>query len=320
MNDRAPTPGRLRRLIEELTEQGYASMLGDHRALVVEELDIALHPPVHERRIPSYGALIAPETDPDDWVQDTELVPTRRRVEEFTDVHVRSFADGWSSFAVRREEGLDELIVFDRPAGSERDLVVLSRAAGATIVQRDEAGVVRLVGPAGVLRHDLAGWHHEPRVDSWLAGIPECTQEGELTVLGTLLAFAVHDLGARGIGSLLVQRFTDDPGSPFETSLPAPPALDITRSADLAPLRHALAQTDGATIFDAEGVLQTMGVRLVPSADAEAEVDSIGGMRHTSARRYSHDDPRANVIVVSDDGPVTLFRGGRIVARSSDAS
>lgn len=294
-------------------------MITDHRELVIEELDIALHPPVHEQRVPSYGALIAPASDADEWLAETELVPTRRRVEEFTDIHVRSFADGQSSFAVRRGEGLDELIVFDRPAGSERDLVVLSRAAGATIVQRDESGVVRLVGPAGVLRHDLAGWHHEPQVDTWLAGVPECTAEGELTVLGRLLAFAVHDLGARGIGALLVQRFTDDPGSPFESMLPTPPALDINRSADLAPLRHALAQTDGATIFDADGVLQTMGVRLVPSPGAESEVDSIGGMRHTSARRYSHDDPRANVIVVSDDGPVTLFRAGKIVARSSDA-
>ncbi|HUW03431.1 MAG TPA: diadenylate cyclase [Acidimicrobiales bacterium] len=320
MDDRAPTQGRLRRLVEELTEEGYGAMLGDHRELIVEELDIALHPPVHERRIPSYGALIAPETDPDDWVQATELVPTRRRVEEFTDVHVRSFADGWSSFAVRREEGLDELIVFDRPAGSERDLVVLSRAAQATVVQRDDTGEVRLVGPAGVLRHDLAGWHHEPQVETWLADVPDCTQEGELTVLGTLLAFAVHDLGARGIGAVLVQRFTNDPVSPFESLLPTPPALEITRSADLAPLRHALAQTDGATIFDTDGVLQMMGVRLVPSADAEAEVDPIGGMRHTSARRYSHDDPRANVIVVSDDGPVTLFRSGRIIARSSAAN
>jgi DNA integrity scanning protein DisA with diadenylate cyclase activity len=35
-------------------------------------------------------------------------------------------------------------------------------------------------------------------------------------------------------------------------------------------------------------------------------------MRHTAARRYSYDDADATVIVVSEDGPVTVFRGGRV--------
>lgn len=313
---RSISPGRLRRLVEELEEEGLGEMIADHHDLVVEELDFALHPPLFERRIPTYGALIAPSTDPEEWVRSTELIPTRRRTEEFSDVHVRSFADGSSSWAVRREGGVDELVVFDRPAGSERDLVVLAEAAEATVIQRDTEGVVRLVGPAGVARHDLAGWHHEPHVSSWLDGIPDCREDGELTVLGKLLEFAVHDLGARGIGSLLVHRFVEDPVAAFETRLPAPPPLAIDRPADLAPLRHALAQTDGATIFDRHGRLRMMGVRLVPTPEAEAAIDPMRGMRHTSALRYSADDPRANVIIVSDDGPVTIARGGRVIGRS----
>ena len=35
-------------------------------------------------------------------------------------------------------------------------------------------------------------------------------------------------------------------------------------------------------------------------------------MRHTAARRYSYDDPGATVIVVSEDGPVTVFRNGEV--------
>ena len=34
------------------------------------------------------------------------------------------------------------------------------------------------------------------------------------------------------------------------------------------------------------------------------------GTRHTSARRYSYDDPQATVIVVSEDGPVSVLRNG----------
>ena len=64
-------------------------------------------------------------------------------------------------------------------------------------------------------------------------------------------------------------------------------------------------------MFDADGVLRELGVRLVPSAAAEAEVDGYRGMRHTSARRYSYDDPTATVIVVSEDGPVSVLRAGQ---------
>ena len=59
-----------------------------------------------------------------------------------------------------------------------------------------------------------------------------------------------------------------------------------------------------------------MGVRLVPSADAEANIDGFRGTRHTSSRRYSYDDPAATVIVVSEDGPVTVLRAGKVMGAS----
>ena len=83
--------------------------------------------------------------------------------------------------------------------------------------------------------------------------------------------------------------------------------------AHLAPLRHALTQVDGAAVFDGAGVLRQLGVRLIPSSAAEAEVDPLGGTRHTSARRYSHDDPRATVVAVSEDGPVSVLRAGELL-------
>ena len=41
------------------------------------------------------------------------------------------------------------------------------------------------------------------------------------------------------------------------------------------------------------------------------------GTRHTSARRYSADDPGATVIVVSEDGPVTVMRAGHLLGASA---
>jgi DNA integrity scanning protein DisA with diadenylate cyclase activity len=91
----------------------------------------------------------------------------------------------------------------------------------------------------------------------------------------------------------------------------------VTRPTSLAPLRHALAQIDGAAIFDADGVLHDLGARLVPSLEAESGVDRLGGMRHTAARRYSYDDPTATVLVVSEDGPVTVLRAGEVLGSSA---
>jgi DNA integrity scanning protein DisA with diadenylate cyclase activity len=77
-----------------------------------------------------------------------------------------------------------------------------------------------------------------------------------------------------------------------------------------------LTQTDGAALFDADGRLLALGALLIPTADAEVSVGPVGGTRHTSARRYSHDDPEAVVIAVSEDGPVTVFRRGDVIGRS----
>ena len=43
------------------------------------------------------------------------------------------------------------------------------------------------------------------------------------------------------------------------------------------------------------------------------------GMRHRSAQRYSHDHPTATIVVVSEDGPVSVFRGGAIAVTSAAA-
>jgi hypothetical protein len=307
---------RLQRLAEELEESGLRPEGGDAlRELLIEEIDHALRPVVHERRVASGGSIVEPMSDPATWGTRAQLEMTSGPVDQpLTDA--RRFADGLSSWIVRRTDGTNEWMVFDRPAGSERDLVVLANAFGATIVQRHPTGSVRVVGGFGVLRWQGFVWHHEPPVASWFDTVTASSDHGDPEVLEALLEFAVHDLGSRGIGALLIYRPDAEPGPRVEERLPTPPPLRIRRAAHLAPLRHALAQVDGAAIFDAGGVLRRLGVRLVPSNDAEATVEALGGTRHTSARRYSYDDPRATVIAVSEDGPVSVLRNADLLGRS----
>ncbi|MET0146661.1 MAG: diadenylate cyclase [Ilumatobacteraceae bacterium] len=311
---------RWRRLAEELAEVGFVvDTSSEWGALLVTEIDYALRPNVHERRIPSVGAIIEPTTSPEAWSVGTDLEVTRRPVEAMPLAGTRLFADGLSSWLIRRLTGEDEWAVFDRPAGSERDLVVLAESMGAVVVQRHPSGSVRVVGDFGVLRWEGLRWHKEPPIAAWIDSVTACAEHGDRDVLEILLGFAVHDLGSRGIGALLVYQPEQVEGPTFEVRLPTPPTLDVRRPSDLAPLRHALSQVDGAAVFDAHGVLRELGVRLVPSPEAENVVEGLRGMRHTSGRRYSFDDPSATVIVISEDGPVTVVRGGELLGTSPTA-
>ncbi len=312
--------GQLGRLREELAEAGLdldGSQPWHELALV--ELDYARRPKIHERRIPSYGVFIAPTVSTWAWEEATELTIDRRPIGDRSTDAARRFADGVSSWLIRQVDGRDDWAVFDRPAGSERDLVVLAEALGAVVVQRHPAGLVRIVGDFGVYRWDTMTWHHEPRVSTWMDAVTQGAGAGtkKRELFEMLLEFAVHDLGARNIGATLIYKADPSLRASIEQRLPAPPPLSIRRPADLAPLRHVLAQIDGAALFDDDGTLVEIGVRLVPSLEAEADVEGFRGMRHTSARRYSFDDPTAVVIVVSEEGPVTVLKHGEKMGASA---
>jgi hypothetical protein len=318
MTHRAPpSPARLRRLAEELAEAGCPidedAPLGQ---LLLEEVDHALRPPVFERWAPSHGSILEPTTDPQTWTATTELEIQLVTVRSQPLAEARRFADGMASWIVRRLDGDDQWCVFDRPAGSERDLVILAEALGASLVQRHPTGAVRVAGTHGVLRWDGLDWQLEPPLREWIGAVARPDVDGDREVLTALLAFAVHDLGSRGIGAILVHRIADDRAASVEKRYPAPPTLQIRRPTALGPLRHALHQVDGAAFFDAEGTLRALGARLLPSVEAQDQVEGLGGMRHTSGRRYSFDDPTATVIVVSEDGPVTVLRGGEVIGTS----
>ncbi len=317
---------RLERLQAELDDIGFAFAGSESLThTILTELDYAIRPRVHERRVPTYGAIVGPAGAREDWQTSTHLTITARPFPRSGLAGGRLFADGLSSWVVRGvddHEGPDasddELVVFDRPAGSERDVVVLAESTGGTIVQRHPSGVVRVAGEFGVLRWDGVIWQHQPPVGDWVSTFAACTRPEQLEVVETLLEIAVHDLGSRGIGAILVHRRELQvdgvwpTASHYEQRLPTPPALSVRSPADLAPLVHVLAQIDGAAVFDVGGTLRELGVRLLPEPETESTVEGFGGMRHTTARRYSVDEPDAVVIVVSEDGPVTVMRKGAI--------
>ena len=309
---------RLERLAEELEEAGLPHFEDDElRTMLIDEVDRALRPEVHERHVPSSGTILEPRASSEQWGPGTQLDIVHMPVGDVRLVDARRFVDGLSSWLVRRTgRAGDEWLLFDRPAGSERDLVVIADVLEACLVQRHPSGAVRIVDHFGVLRWEGLRWHHEPPISTWMDALGSQGHVGDPEVLEALLRLAVHDLGALGIGALLIYRPQPDTEPHVQDRLPPPPPLRIGKASHLAPLRHALSQVDGAAVFDPGGVLQRLGVELVPSPDADRELRPWRGTRHTSALRYSRDDPGAVVIVVSEDGPVSVLRNGTAIGRA----
>jgi hypothetical protein len=308
-------PGRLQRLADELEEERIPALDEiDDRVAALVELAYALRPQRFEGRVPTYGALLPPsgallgELELDTSVH---LIPATDLDLQFA----RRFADGVTSFAVRNSDGVSHLACFGRNMADEYDLVGLQSTIGGAIIQRHPGGQVRLFGPAGVVRWDGVTWYCDPPIDAWVRRLHRIAPDLPIDPARALLRFAVHELSARRIGATLIWRPTDRPvpDHRHEPLVHHAPRLRVHNIGEEAALAHALAQTDGAAVFDAEAALVALGIRLAPSPEAERQVDAMHGMRHTSARRYSHDDPDSIVIVVSEAGPVTLMSAGRIL-------
>ena len=289
-----PSPARLRRLAEELDEAGLAAdgrptasccstrgrparcgrrcTSGGWRAAAAS----STRPPT--RRPGRPGARLAITRGPVGELPLTEVRPLRRRPVELADP-----ARPTAPTSGRCSTG--------RP-GSERDLVVLAEVLGrhARAAPPDRARCGSSA-PFGVLRWD--GLALAPRaagraLDRRGDGLP-----GPRRPRGAqaLLEFAVHDLGSRGIGATARSTGPTTSAAGLEPRLPTPPPLRHP-----PPGRPRAAAPRAGPDRRRRGVrrrrhARQLGVRLVPSPEAE-----VGGRRlprHAphSARRYSYDDP-----------------------------
>ena len=73
-------------------------------------------------------------------------------------------------------------------------------------------------------------------------------------------------------------------------------------------------------IVDRDGSLRKVAVGLRWTPDAEGALTSDRGMRHRSAQRYSHDHPAATIVVVGEDGPVSVFHSGAVAVSSASVT
>ncbi|MDY7099889.1 MAG: DNA integrity scanning protein DisA nucleotide-binding domain protein [Actinomycetota bacterium] len=319
MNDPVHLSGPVRRLAEELTEDGIELVPDDPvaRGQVLYELDHARRVPAFENRHPTYGAIILPAGRT--FIGNVEEVDIID-LDHLDLASARSYADGRSAFLVHRPDATPVLACFDRPIQFESELVHLQESTGAQIVQRTAVlGSVRLFTDEAVLSWTGRHWAARPTATTLLPGLRASSPELRPDVARGLLDLAVHILSPSKVGATLV--VTDKASIVLDEAVVGhaldiatakrAPALSVTNSRHYQALFSSLRQHDLATLISATGRVEYLEVGLRSSREADVAVDAERGMRHRSAQRFSFDHPCKTLVVVSEDGPVTIYRNGQ---------
>lgn len=281
--------------------------------LLLTELEYAWRPPIHENRQVFYGSFVLPGERSLVKIDNlVELLDLDMPIEQ-----ARRFSDGRSSFVVRRADGSTQLACFRRTVQYEADLAEIEQSTGAAIVQRTLTGVTRVFTPTGVVEWNGHRWRHRPSARVYLPSVRAAVPEAPVALLQGLLDLAVHWLSPARIGATflldLEPQDHDDHGLDVTAALPSP-NLSVLSRHHYPALFAVLAQTDLATLVSARGEVGALGVGLRSSIASEAAIHLDAGMRHRSAARYTWDHEHTVAFVVSEDGPVTLFRHGTPIA------
>lgn len=307
---REPDPDRLRaRLAVDLRELG----IGRVDDALLSELAHASRRRMHEGTLPGYGAIVSSV----DAAARTGATGARTEFEE--PERLRQLADGRTSFIERI--GDDVALWLAASEVTEIDLVRICRERDARVVRLDTDGSLHLVGPTQVWSRRRTQWQARataPTLHARLAG--RAPGPGGPDVLEGLLDLAVHVLGPRDVGATLVW-LPDWERRGCEGSLPtggSTPLLDLTDRRLDGAVTNLLRQHDGAALVSPAGALWWVGAELAaPRSPDEGSVE--GGMRHRSAARFSRLRPDAWVVVVSQDGPVSVYVDGREASRDPGA-
>lgn len=316
---------RRARLHDELIDERVPLHLdGPFGQALIEEIDHAHYPPVHEQHVATYGAFLY-DNQPSHATTDST---SEARIVDLAEVPwpvARRLADGRGSFLARSiDPDTRWLVCWPHSIEYEAHLVEFVRRTGGHVVQRTARGDVKIVSPDTVVVWDGVRWLSKPHATRFHPLVQRLIPDVDLQVVAGLLELAVHWLSPAFRGATLVwslHRPADRlSGLDPQAAVPAP-RLTVTDRVLFPALFSLHGQTDGATLVDPDGTCHGYGTTLVPGPDAIRTVPPHKGTRHTSARRFSYDHPGTLVLVVSEDGPVSVFLdGARIVLVSSDPS
>jgi hypothetical protein len=308
------------RLAEELGDHGIPISPDDEKLL--QEAHYARFPRVHEREAPHYGAFILPpRTTFDDLASSLEngafgtgrLIP----IAELPLSAARRFADGRASFLVRAQDDGTALACFEHSVQFEASLVGIRGRTAVDIVQRTVNGVVKLYLSDHIAIWDRSRWHTKPYAAQVVPVLRRVVDGGDPTLLERLLELCFHWLSPGPHGATIVWSLETAPEEldHVDRSSEQPvPDLNVGCPEHFSALLSALSQTDGATLVGPEGDVVGLADTLLFDDEASSLVPAAVGTRHSSARWFSYEHPATLVIVVSEDGPVSVYCNGARIA------
>lgn len=302
----ATTVGRARARLEvELGDLG----LVDLGEAMLTELAHASMRQLHEGRLPGYGAII----------QTAEAAArggvTAGRTEFEDPERLRQLADGRTSFVER--VGDDVCLWLAPRVVTECELVDLCRDRDARAVRLTADGALHAVLPDRIWTRSRNQWWRRSTAAAMHERLVALDRPmpGPAHVLRSLLDLAVHVLSPHDVGATLVW-MPDWERRGCTRSLPSggsTPLLGLDDRTLDAAVTNLLRQHDGATLVSPEGALWWVGAELA-AVPGEGDAPVSGGMRHRSAARFSRLRPDTWVLVVSHDGPVSVYVEGREVS------
>jgi len=283
------------------------------RDALLDELVKARYPGLHEGRVATYGCIVVPDGVDVETVLPMFGTPiTLAAQTPIDDPILRTMARGKTTFLVRTIHGPVALV--EMAVDREVETVRLVRRTGVFVLQRTPAAEIKAFGVDEVWEHANDTWSSRPYAESRLAELRGFTGRGSIQVTANLLDLCVHLLSDRGIGATLVWLLDDRESVPAALSARAgsalPAELSVARTEHLEAIAALLDGVDGACLVAADGRVLRVGAHLAATDDARRFVPAEDGTRHTSARRFSFDEPYALVFVVSVEGRVTVYSDG----------
>ncbi|MCE9567410.1 MAG: DNA integrity scanning protein DisA nucleotide-binding domain protein [Planctomycetes bacterium] len=269
---------------------------------LVDEVEYALFPPKHEGEVPTYGCVVL-EKAPSSEEADGKLKKVSREM-------AREMADGIASFAVVGKSKYAHVALFASANDEESRLIELANKWKGFLVHRNGKGVVRVFAKQAIHIYEAGEWLIRPHAESVVSDVITAAPQVIINTLDGMLELAFHALSPANVGTTLVLCLKNAKAAPADGIDLSSLGLNVCDKTHIPAIRSLLCRHDGAVFVAPDGKLLSMGHHLQNSERSREIIPKVGGTRHTSAKRFTFDEPRVIAVVVSEDGPVSVFSDG----------
>ena len=203
------------------------------------------------------------------------------------------------------------LLRLTKPLDSQDICCELAAWLDGVVLRVDSKGMIWIASSEAVTTiNHLNGWTR-PAIDNIVPMLNQLLPDADSATLDAIARFAYSRLSPHKVGTTLLYSLTGAQSSDHQTpGISAAFRLNVNNREDWTLIEHELRHCDGAAVVDRNGLLLRKGVILNSTTASQAKIQTEGGTRHNSACRHTYDRPDLIAIVISADGPVSIFSDG----------